>query len=447
MASMKNTTKEELEDKKSVNSDIDSDIDSDTDTDSENEMEEQYDDFDDMEFLSLELSNGIGDNGFNKPSPIQASSIHIINKGKDIIAQAQSGTGKTGAFVIGTLSRVEPNKKYPQVVIVGNTKTLAYQIEKVVKNISKFMNISTCICIGGKTMTSRDNLRKAQNSHILIGTPGRMGDILSRGNKNGSININKIKSLVLDETDVLLGDDFREQIKTIIRNIGKSTQMCIFSATYTSETYKFVDKMVRNPYKIKIKPEELSLDDVKQYQIKLQKDVYKYATLKDLLTKLQFQQMIIFVNKKRTAEIIRDKLIDDGHESGMIAGSMDDIQREQILREFRLGNMRILISTDLIARGFDVDDLRCVINYDFAKDSDTYLHRVGRSGRYGSQGIAINFVTNDDIYKVTALQGKYNIKIPSMPHPDDINEILTGITAPNDKVLNSKMYRDDAGGF
>lgn len=403
---------------------------------------DKIEDFEDMDFLSDELFKGIVSYGFKYPSPIQASTIHLINKGCDLMAQAHSGTGKTGAFSIGSLSRIEKNKKHPQVIVVANTKILASQIKLVMQNIAKYMNLKFCLCVGG-IVKSEDNLKEALSSHVLIGTPGRLGDVLYRGVLSKKIDKDAIKTLIMDETDVLLQDEFVEQVKKIIGNVGKKTQICIFSATFTSDTFRYAEDFLNNPFKITIKKEELSLDKVKQFEVNVGRNNGKMPTLIDLLSKIKIQQMIVFVNSKYIAESIRDRLFEEGHEAGLVVGKMNNEDREKVLTAFRLQQYRILISTDIASRGFDVDDLRCVINYDFPKDADTYLHRVGRSGRYGSQGIALNFTTHDDFIRVNELKSRYKVSMPHMPNPDEINNFLDGIELPSNKVLGSKLYMED----
>ena len=269
-----------------------------------------------------------------------------------------------------------------------------------------------------------------------MGTPGRIVDLMVKGAFNGK----NIRLLIMDEADVLLKEDFRDQTSDVINRMGKHTQICIFSMTFTKETLKITEKFLRNPYRVTVEKDKLSLDKVKQYCVNIGHDKNKFVTLEDLFHQLCISQMIIFVNSIRSAEVLRNKLMDFGYEAGLVHGRMNNVDRENILKEFRLSNIKTLISTDVMCRGIDIDDLRIVINYDMASDADTYIHRVGRSGRYGGQGVAINFCTYDDIYKIKLLERDYSIKIPDMPDPNEINEYLTGIKSPNDKVLSSKNY-------
>lgn len=397
---------------------------------------ESIDDFENMNFLTQELFRGICDYGFKFPSPIQAKTIHIINNGYDLIAQSQSGSGKTGAFAIGSLSVVDPKISYPQILILANTRLLAMQIEKVIQNISKYMGISNCLCVGGHQNNSFVNAQQVRYSHVIIGTPGRVNDMISKNAFDGK----KIKILIMDESDVLLKEDFRDQIAEIISNMGENTQICIFSATFTREALQLTEKFLRNPYRVTVEKENLSVKDVKQYKIDLRYDNNKFYTLQDLFTKLQFNQMIIFVKSIRNAEELRNKLMDDSIQAGLIHGKMNSMDRENILREFRLNYIKILISTDVMCRGIDIDNLHIVINYDLPDDPETYIHRVGRSGRFGGQGIAINFCTYNDEYKIITLNREYRTNIVSLPDIEEINSMITGFKPAENKVQSKNNY-------
>lgn len=400
------------------------------------DLPEYVDDFEDMGFLTEELFLGIHEYGFKRPSPIQSRTIHIINSGSDLIAQSQSGTGKTGAFTIGSLSRIDPSKCYPQVIIVANTRDLASQIAKVTESISNRMNVKVCLCVGAHKNNPYVNAQEAKNSHVLVGTPGRVGDLMHKRAFDG----NKIRTLIMDESDVLLKVDFREQIIDIIKHICKNTQICIFSATFTKETLEVTENFLRNPYRVTVEKEKLSLERVKQYKISVGYDRNKLVTLKDLYGQLFIAQMIVFVGSVRSAEYLRDKLMDDKIEAGLVHGRMSSLDRENVLKEFRLANLKTLITTDVMCRGIDIDDLKMVINYDMARDAETYIHRVGRSGRYGGQGVAINFCTYDDMPMVKSLERNYNIYISDMPDPEEVNVLLIGMEPPSYKVSSAKNY-------
>jgi superfamily II DNA/RNA helicase len=280
------------------------------------------------------------------------------------------------------------------------------------------------------------NAQQARHAHILIGTPGRICEMLSKRAFDG----NKLKTLIMDESDVLLKDDFRPQIIDIISKLGSKTQICIFSATFTKETLLLTEKFLRDPYRVTVEKENVSVKGIKQYMINVQEERNKFDVLIDLFAQLTFNQMIIFVRSIRSAEELRRRLMEKNITAGLVHGKMHGPDRESVLREFRLAYTKILISTDVMCRGIDIDDLRIVINYDMPDDEETYIHRVGRSGRYGGQGIAINFCTYDDIYKIKILIREFNLEIDEMPEPERVNETLIGMAPPTGKVSSAKNY-------
>ena len=415
--------------------------------------------FDDMEFLNFELMKGIFDYGFQSPSKIQNLTIKNIFDGYDIIAQSQSGTGKTGAFTIGALSIVDPTQHHPQVLIMATTRELATQIHFVISNISKHMNIKIELAIGGtqivshdrasvshdrasvshdrasvshdRASVSRSNVSRSKDpynhirtAHIIIGTPGRIFDYINRK----AFDPKKLSMFIMDEADALLKDDFIDQIKDIYTKLDSACQVIIFSATYTDEILEIAESITQEPRKkILMRYEELSLDLIKQYKVEVRYENIKYSTLADLYTKLQIGQCIIFVNSINTANILEKKLIKDGFGVSKIHSELTTEQRTSILKDFRLGLSRVLIATDVLSRGIDIEQIGIVINYDLPRDFAQYIHRIGRSGRFGKIGVAINFITNNDHRKLEDLENHYKIKIDDMPSPHTINEFLSGV--------------------
>jgi len=387
----------------------------------------EFNSFDDMEFLNFELMKGIFDYGFQSPSKIQNLTIKNIFDGYDIIAQSQSGTGKTGAFTIGALSVIDVNINHPQIIILATTRELATQIHFVISNISKHMNIRISLAIGGTKIVNentRDPYKHIRQSHILIGTPGRIFDYIERK----AFNPKKIKMFIMDEADALLKDDFVEQIKTIFNQLDSTCQVIIFSATYTDEILTIADSITNEPKKkILMKYEELSLDLIKQYKVEVLYDNYKYATLTDLYTKLQIGQCIIFVNSISSANMLEKRLIKDGFGVSKIHGELETDKRTSVLKDFRIGLARVLIATDVLSRGIDIEQIGIVINYDLPRDFAQYIHRIGRSGRFGKIGVAINFITDHDHNNLKDLEKHYKIKIDDMPCPSTINKFLSGV--------------------
>lgn len=382
----------------------------------------EYERFDDIDFLTenVDLLKGIFYYGFSTPSRIQALTLDQIYKGKDILAQSQSGTGKTGAFVIGSLSRINVDEHYPQVLIISNTKDLSTQIFNVSSDIGKFMKIKQCLCIGG-TPNRRDEVVR---SHLIVGTPGRINELIST---KKWINPKKIKLLVLDEADELLKDDFAIQIKSIITELNKTAQICVFSATFPEKILETTKKFLTEPEEFLLKKENLSLDFIRQYKVDVGLERHKYETLADLYGKLRIGQCIIFVNFKERAEMLKNSLIKDGHSCGMIHGELSNKDRNDELKKFRLGETRVLISTDILSRGIDVEQIGLVINYDIPTDIAQYLHRIGRSGRFGKIGVAINIITKNDYDRIAQIESYYKIEINKMISCEAINSILSGV--------------------
>lgn len=414
-----------------------------------------YDNFDDFlcEHHSGKLIEGIYAYGFERPSAIQAKAIQPIVDGRDLIAQARSGSGKTGAFVIGALTRINPALKCPQAMIVGNTRELAVQICNVLKNIAIKMDIDVSLCIGGTGGgTAVDNLKNAYTSHVLVGTPGRLCDLINRDVNNYSRDSNtylkknnysqsqnnsqfkktellkNLQIFVMDEADALLNDIFVEQIKTILGVLPPKTRIAMFSATYPPEMLKLVTNFMKDPIEILIEPEKVSVDLIKNYYINADREENKYDILVDLYQRISVCQAVIFTNSVAKAIEVSNKLKKDGHSVGTLHAQMDDVDRIDVLKNFRLGQTRILVATDVIARGIDIQQVGLVINYDVPYEPENYIHRVGRSGRYGKVGVAITFVigVRRVIGNMKNIQHTYSINFMELPELDEVNKFLTG---------------------
>ena len=409
-----------------------------------------YDDFDEPLFKvhGGKLLKGIYDYGFNKPSPIQSKTIQPIKDGKDLIAQSPSGSGKTGAFIIGVLLKIICEEKYPQALVLANTRELAMQIHTVTKEISQHMNIGICLCIGGveNNNTIEKNNAIAKQSHVLIGTPGRL---------NGLINmfpniIKKIKILIFDEADQLLSKDFIEQIQSILKNVPSSTQICLFSATSNSENVQNTkENFMNNPVEIYVKKEQIKLDLVKNYVIDAENEKNKFDILLDLYNNINICQAVIFVNSVNHAIQLARKLKDSGHTAiGLIHGQLTDSERINILKKFRNTLIRILIATDIMARGIDIQTVGLVINYDIPNGDgfeEQYIHRVGRSGRYGKLGVAINIMTNNkyEWTRIKNISEKYDIQFDNLVSLQKICYYLSGINGYNYKDTNNEENEEN----
>ena len=376
---------------------------------------ELYESFEDME-ISEQILRGIFAYGYEKPSYIQQKAIMPFIKGNDIIAQAQSGTGKTATFTISMLNNLKLDENTMQAIILSHTRELALQIQNVIKHISKFMDIKVNLSVGGTQI--RDNIDDLNKiPQVIIGTPGRVLDML---NKN-YINRRTIRMLILDEADELLSRIFVNQIYDIFRSLPNNVQVGLFSATMTADFFKLSSQFMRDPVKILIKNEELTLDGIRQFYIDLEKNEYKYATLCDLYSLISVSQSIIYCNSRRIVEILTRKLMEDDFSVAAIHGDMPQKERNIIMDDFRNGVNRVLISTDLLSRGIDIQQVSIVINYDIPQTVENYIHRIGRSGRFGRKGLAINFVTSYDRNKITELEQYYATEIPALPDLDKLN--------------------------
>ena len=376
-----------------------------------------YDSFDEMA-LPEPLLRGIYAHGFEKPSPIQQKAIVPIKNGNDVLAQAQSGTGKTGAFSIGAMCHVDPAIKKPQILVLVPTRELAQQIEYVATHIGSKLPLSVYSATGG-TPISSDLRALERGAQYIVGTPGRIYDLMHRG----AIQRQHIKYLIMDEADQMLEDRFREQVMCILGlGFPKETRVALFSATMPTEVVEFAEKLLTNPVKILIPPEEVTLEGIKQYFVELPREDWKYEVLCDLYQQLNINQAIIYCNKRQKVEWLAEKMSGQGFPLSFIHGEMEVEERRRRMTEFRKGSIRVLISTDLLARGIDVQQVSLVINYELPVQRENYIHRIGRSGRFGRKGVSINLLLADEMKLMKDIESYYSTKVATLP------EDLAGIT-------------------
>lgn len=366
--------------------------------------------------LNEDLSRGIYRFGFEKPTPIQEKAIPPIVEGRDIIAQGQSGTGKTGSFTIGALQRVDIASRTTQVLILAPTFELVKQISTVVSALGSAMNGLVVKTLVGGTSVSDDSAELRSNCpHVVVGTAGRVYDMIRRR----SLLTDSVKIFILDEADEMLSKGFKEQMYDIFKYLSDNVQVALFSATMPDEMLTLSEKFMRDPVKIVMKIEELSLECIQQYYIALNDDQSKYETLKDLFSFLQVSQCIIYVSTVKRVEDLYNTMIADGFPVCCIHSSMDKSERDKSLQSFRKGAFRVMVSSGVTARGIDVQQVSTVINFDMTRSYETYLHAIGRSGRFGRKGLAINFITKIDIDFIRRLEKHYNIKIDELPSDFD----------------------------
>lgn len=378
---------------------------------------EFYDSFESEELgLKDEILKGIYSYGFEKPSQIQRIAIKPIIDGNDIVIQSHSGTGKTATFIIGALQRIDPKINKPQCIIISNTRELADQTNKVFINLSRYTTLKSNLCIGGDMQYkySNDNI----NEHVIIGTPGRISDLINKD----IILYNDIKIIIIDEADDVLSTSFRKQIKKIFQKIPPETQVILISATIPAEMSSLFENIFKPNYlSILVKDDELTLEGIKQYYINID-EMYKSDALIDLYKFLSIGQAIVYCNKKYRADELKLELHDKNFSVSVLHGDMIQKEREDIMSKFRSGNTRILITTDILSRGIDIQQVSLVINYDMPKYPQTYIHRIGRSGRYGRKGTAINFVTKKERSILIAIKKIYNTEINELP--SDVSTLL-----------------------
>lgn len=367
--------------------------------------------------LKPELLKGIYNYGFEAPSAIQSRAIMQIIRGRDTIAQAQSGTGKTATFSIGILSLVDTKSKDCQALVLSPTRELAQQIENVIEHLGDYMNVRSHACIGG-TQVGEDVKKLQQGQHIISGTPGRVLDMIKRRN----IMPRHVKMLVLDEADELLTKGFKEQIYEIYKTLPAGAQVVVVSATLTPEVLEMTNKFTTDPVKILVKRDDVTLKGIKQYYIQCEKEDWKFDTLCDLYDNLTITQAVIFCNTKAKVNWLAGQMRKSNFTVAAMHGDMKQEDRDSIMKEFRSGSTRVLISTDVWARGIDVQQVSLVINYDLPLDKENYVHRIGRSGRFGRKGTAINLLTSQDKDELKLLQHYYSTKIREVPA--DLSKIM-----------------------
>ena len=370
----------------------------------ETNWNESVSSFDAME-LKEELLRGIYAYGFERPSKIQEKAIIPIIRGRNIIAQAQSGTGKTGTFGIGILERIDTSVDLTQALVLAPTRELVDQIAKVINELGNFLNVRVEKFIGGTSL--KEDIGRLRNGvHVVVGTPGRIEDLVSKE----YINLEHLKIFVLDEADEMFSKGFIEQVNKIFIRLDEDVQVAMFSATLTNEVKQLVDKIMGEPVKIYIPLNEQTLDGIPQFYIKLD-DKQKFSAIKNLYNKLVLGTTIIFCNSIKTVDWLTQLLISNDFAANSIHGGMSQDERDEKLKLLRKGQIRLLVTTDVLSRGIDVQQLSMVVNFDLPFEPETYIHRIGRCGRYGRKGLAINLISSRDENKLDFIESYYNTKI------------------------------------
>ena len=360
----------------------------------------------------MDLLRGIYAIGFETPSPIQKKAISPMFDKKDVIAQAQSGTGKTGCFAVASLQLTDVTKSVPQVLILSPTRELAMQTQNVIYIVSNQMKgMKTQLLIGG-TSTEEDIRKLNENSpQIIIGCPGRVHDMMRRKR----LHTKDLKLIVIDEADEMLSSGFKEQVYNIFQYMPNEIQVGLFSATMPTELNSLTEKFMRNPIKILVKSEQLTLEGIEQFYIALDSDDQKYDALKDLYGIISMSQCIIYCNSVKRVSDLYDAMTADNFPVCQIHSNMEKEDRNASYEAFKSGSQRVLISSNVTARGIDIQQVSTVVNFDVPKCIHTYLHRIGRSGRWGRKGIGINFVTRRDARNIKDVENHYQTQIKELP--------------------------------
>jgi len=364
--------------------------------------------------LNENVLRGIYAYGFEKPSPIQREAILPIINGKDLIAQAQSGSGKTGSFSISILQKIDPELHETQALVLSPTRELANQSKTVLQDIGRNipkLNVKTFV--GGTPVRDDIRILKSRSPpHVILGTIGRIVDMLEKGFIKG----HTIKLLVIDEADQMLSRGFDEAIRHMFEKyFTEELQVVLFSATMPPEVLSITHKFMNNPESILVKREELSLKCIQQYYVAVMDDRMKYNTIKDLFSAISVSKCIIYCNTVNRVIELHDSMKQDGYSICCIHSNMDKNERNNILDTFRHGDNRILISSDITSRGIDIQQVSTVVNFDLTRNVHTYLHRIGRGGRWGRKGVAINLITKRDVPDIRNIEHHYQIEIQELP--------------------------------
>jgi superfamily II DNA/RNA helicase len=376
-----------------------------------------YDRFEDMTLIPDNLLRGVFAFGFEKPSEIQKRGIMPIAEGRDLLAQAQSGTGKTGTFTIGSLCRVDPTLQEVQVLILVPTHELADQIQRVAEGLGSYLKIKSHAAMGGHPV--RDDITAIRNGcQFLVGTPGRIYDLCHRG----VLRRDHIRVLILDEADQMLEDRFQDQIMELLKlGFPDTTRVCLFSATWPPEIVKFTDGILQDPVRILIEQKQVPLDGIKQYFVSLDQDEWKFEVLCDIYAQLHINQAMIFCNKQSRADWLAMKMRDSNFTLECLHGGMSSEERKQKMKDFRNGASRVLITTDLTARGIDVQQVETVINFELPLDKANYIHRIGRAARFGRKGLTINICGPSEMKQKEEIEQYWHTNWE--PLPQDLSKI------------------------
>ncbi len=385
--------------------------------------------------LSPEIEKAVKAMGFEEASPIQTKAIPAIKEGIDVIGQAQTGTGKTAAFGIPMLEKIDPKNKKLQAVILCPTRELAIQVAEEIRALGKFMHgVKVLPIYGGQEIAKQIRSLKA-GTQVIIGTPGRVMDHMRRK----TVKMDEIHTIILDEADEMLNMGFREDIETILEGVPEERQTILFSATMAPAIMDITKRFQKNAKVIKVTKKELTVPNIEQYYYEV-RPKNKEEIISRLLDIHQPKLSVIFCNTKKQVDLLVTNLIGRGYFAAGLHGDMKQQQRDRVMQGFRKGSTEILVATDVAARGIDVDEVECVFNYDLPQDEEYYVHRIGRTGRAGRIGKAFSFVYGRDVYKLKDIQRYCKTKIlaQKVPSSDDVANLkIDNLLAQIDDVIGN----------
>ena len=403
------------------------------------QINEQILKFDELP-LSDKIKKALNDIGYTEATDIQKQSIPVILEGRDLIGQSQTGTGKTASFGLPLIEKIDVNNKKTQAVILCPTRELAVQVAQELRKFLKYTENVKCMAIYGGESIERQIQGLKKGVQIIVGTPGRVMDHMRRK----TIKLNNVKMIVLDEADEMLNMGFEEDIETILKDVPEERQTILFSATMNKRIMEITKKYLTNPKNIKIKSEELTVERIRQEAIEV-KAKMKDETVCRLLDVVEPKKAIVFCNTKKKVDTLIDELKSKGYRAEALHGDIKQNQRDRIMKKLKSGEIKILVATDVAARGIDINELELVINYDIPQELEYYVHRIGRTGRNGKEGIAYTFYTGKERLKLREIE-KYaktkikNGKIPTLKEVDEVKN--KKFVAKIEEIIDSKEYKN-----
>src|SRR5450432_2763970 len=374
--------------------------------------------------LSAEVLKAIEKLGFEQAAPIQAEAIPVLMQGRDVVGQSQTGSGKTAAFAVPAIEKVEVAKRAVQILILCPTRELAVQVSEEIHKLAFFKRGLHALPIYGGQSYDRQLFGLRQGAHIVIGTPGRVMDHMKRG----TLRFDALKMVILDEVDVMLNMGFRDDIELILQSTPKERQTVVFSATIPRPIQQLIEKYTRNPQQVRIEQKAMTVPTVEQIYYEVDRR-YKIDLLTRLIDIHDLKLGIIFCNTKRMVDDLVDHLNAQGYSADRLHGDMTQAQRDRVMQKFRKSGLEFLVATDVAARGIDVDDVQVVFNYDLPYDGEDYVHRIGRTGRKGREGRAISFASGREVFQIRNIERYTNMRIPRgrPPTADEVHDARANV--------------------